>query len=589
MTKGETKPATKVAKATIYIDVEDEITSIIDKMENAGQKIVALVLPKRASTLQSIVNMRLLKRSADNAAKNVVLITAEEALLPLAGAAGLHVADSLNSKPYIPPLPAGMEKSPAKTAKAAAKEAPVADAEVADKVSDEELPTKIDYKKSIGELAAVQGVDSPETIELGDEEESPEAEAAKATEKLPKSSKDKKIKVPDFDRFRMLMFGGIAAFIALIVFIYLALTVMPKATIAIQTTSSPVSGNLNLTTDPNAKTVDTAKGIIPGFSKSTDQAGTQSVPATGQQNSGNRAKGTMTFYNCNQTDTLEGTDHTVPAGTGVTANGLTYITQDNAKVSPSHYIAGKCQNDQPSSSVDVVAQTGGQKYNQDATTYSVSGYSTISGKGSKITGGTDNIQTVVSQTDVDNAVTKLKGSTATNFVSNFENTLAAQGYYVFVSTLKQADPVTSASPAIGQQASSTTVTIKITYSVLAVKKTDLSQAITAALTKQIDPTKQKLDDNDVISGATIGVSNQSGPATATLNIAEETSAVPIIDTGSLAKKLAGKKSGEISAQINTIPGVKNVSVNFSPFWVSKAPKASKIHITLQHVKSSSDH
>ena len=55
------------AKDVIYIDVDDEITTIIDKVRSSQSKILALVLPKRATTLQSIVNMKLLKRSADEA------------------------------------------------------------------------------------------------------------------------------------------------------------------------------------------------------------------------------------------------------------------------------------------------------------------------------------------------------------------------------------------------------------------------------------------------------------------------------------------------------------------------------------------
>ena len=89
-------------KDTIYIDIDDEITGIIDKLRASDGKVVALVLPKRASVLQSIVNMRLLKRAADEAKKHVVLITAEVGLLPLAGAAGVHVAKTLTSKPEIP-------------------------------------------------------------------------------------------------------------------------------------------------------------------------------------------------------------------------------------------------------------------------------------------------------------------------------------------------------------------------------------------------------------------------------------------------------------------------------------------------------
>ena len=57
-------------KDVIYIDVDDEITSIISKLQESSGKIVALVLPKRAVVLQSIVNLKLLKHIADNNKKN---------------------------------------------------------------------------------------------------------------------------------------------------------------------------------------------------------------------------------------------------------------------------------------------------------------------------------------------------------------------------------------------------------------------------------------------------------------------------------------------------------------------------------------
>jgi len=69
-------------KHTIYVDVDDEITAIIDKVKSAPDKIVALVLPKRATVLQSIVNMKLLKKSATASKKSLVLITSEAGLLP---------------------------------------------------------------------------------------------------------------------------------------------------------------------------------------------------------------------------------------------------------------------------------------------------------------------------------------------------------------------------------------------------------------------------------------------------------------------------------------------------------------------------
>ena len=96
------------AKDTIYIDIDDEITSIIDKVQASKHKIVALVLPKRATTLQSIVNMRLLKRTGEETEKHIVLITSEASLLPLAGIVGMYVAKTLQTKPAIPAAPASM-------------------------------------------------------------------------------------------------------------------------------------------------------------------------------------------------------------------------------------------------------------------------------------------------------------------------------------------------------------------------------------------------------------------------------------------------------------------------------------------------
>src|SRR3989344_4479895 len=174
--------AEKPGKETVYIDLDDEITSIIDKVENTGEKVVALVLPKRAAVLQSIVNMRLLKRAAENAGKNIVLITSDPAILPLAGAAQLHVAKSLHSKPYIPPSPVPLHET-----------APPPSNEVPEAKTEEEIDetnAKIDYGRSIGELAAGHEVEEPETIPLDSEDVAAE-EAAGASTAKPKIPKEK--------------------------------------------------------------------------------------------------------------------------------------------------------------------------------------------------------------------------------------------------------------------------------------------------------------------------------------------------------------------------------------------------------------
>ena len=92
-------------KDVIYIDIDDEITAIIDKLRTSEARIVALVLPKRATVFQSSVNMKLLKKAADESKKRLVLITSEANLMPLASSIGLYVAKNLQSKPEIPLSP----------------------------------------------------------------------------------------------------------------------------------------------------------------------------------------------------------------------------------------------------------------------------------------------------------------------------------------------------------------------------------------------------------------------------------------------------------------------------------------------------
>ena len=74
-------------KDVIYIDVEDDITTIISKIKASKERIIALVPPRRIGVLQSAVNIRLLARAATSADKRIVLITNDSVLAGLAATA----------------------------------------------------------------------------------------------------------------------------------------------------------------------------------------------------------------------------------------------------------------------------------------------------------------------------------------------------------------------------------------------------------------------------------------------------------------------------------------------------------------------
>jgi hypothetical protein len=557
----------KSMKDTIYVDVDDEITSIIDKVEGAKHKIVALVLPKRAASLQSIVNMRLLKRSSEKAAKNVVLITNEPSLMPLAGAVGMYVAKNLQTKPEIPPPPNSYVQ-PTETDKEPAEEI------------DEDETSKIDYNKPIGELAAASELDdSP--IDL-DDETAPAA--AKPSASTPKTKKSSKLKVPNFERFRLLLIAGIAGVIGLVVFAIFAIFILPKAEITVKTASQPVSANFRLTTSDTATELDEAAGILPASLKTADQESTQQVPATGQKNNGVKASGTVKFsIPCSS---VTGSPPKVPAGTGVSTNGLTFITQKTAELDNAEFTGGCKFTD----SVSVVAQQAGVKYNVGPSTFTMNCSSCSSGisisSSAAMTGGTDDIVTVVSQQDVETAKQKVSSADSDEFSRTFQQQLEETGFYVLTSTLKLSEPATVTTPEVGQPASSVTVTVKISYTVLVVPRSELEKAVENKLKEQIDQQRQKLSKENVLEDLDITIENQTSPTKATLVINQETTAVPVLDINAIKAQVAGKKRSEIETLVKQYPGVESVGTKFSPFWVSKAPsKPDKVKIKLEEVKA----
>ena len=578
---------TPTGKDVIYIDIDDEITTLIDKMRSSHARIVALVLPKRATTLQSIVNMKLLKRAADDAKKHLVLITSEAGLLPLAGDVGVHVAKTLQSKPEIPPSPH------------AAHHEPVEDSEEAVSLEDEDEhatskavnEANLDKLKPVGELAGVKAeeVDHAgkldDSFELDDEEEPAEVAAAntagnrRGTEK----GKGKKLSIPNFNKFRLLLVLGGAGIVLFIVLLVVALSVLPKATITIKTNDQSLDTNATITLNPSATAVDTTGNVIPAQSQQTQKTLTQQVSTTGQQNNGQKATGSVTFtaQECNII-IPKSAPASVPAGTAITASGLTFITQQTTSFSNKGALDGNgCADFSANNATAITAQTGGTKYNlPSGTNFKVSGRSDVGGSGST-DGGTDSIIQIVAQADIDSATQKLGTVDTSGVKQQLENTLKNDGLLPIPGTFNAGTPSTSTSANVGDQATSVTVTQQITYTMLGVKQSDLQTFIAATLKQRIDPSKQSILDYG-ISSAIFNVQTQAGGGSATVVMQDTAVVGSQLNIANLKKQVAGKKTADVESIIKANPGVTDVTVKYSPFWVSSVPgKTSKVIIKVE--------
>ncbi len=569
-------------KDVIYIDVDDEITGIIDKVRGSGQKIVALVLPKRATVLQSIVNMKLLKRAAEEAQKNIVLITSEAGLLPLAGNVGMHVAKTLQTKPEIPEGPGAQDNQPL------AVDETDADTDVDDEPLEDDV--SVDKARTVGELAMGTTVedDLDDTIEMDDEDEDqPDPEVSdgvgSAAVAAKKSKDKKKFSVPNFNRFRLLMLLGIPLVILLIIGGYVCLAVLPKASVVIQTDSQAINSSavLTLKTNPDTK-LDIPGGVVPATVQSTQKTLTQQVDATGQQNNGVRATGkvTLALGDCSVPSV------TIPAGSALAASGLTFITQESATLS-SVKIGSQCKNSSfpnfSTATVDVNAQTGGAQYNLAATNYTVPGFSNVSGSGTAMAGGTDNITKIVTKADIDNATQKIGAQDTTTLKTQLQTTLATKNLIAITETFNAAAPETKTSVNAGDAADNVTVTQTITYTMLGVTQSDLQKLVAADVDKKIDTKKQSILDYGLTSSV-YGLQSQN-PDGASVTFQTTVVAGSNLNVAEIKSQIVGKKAGDAKSIIKQNPGVKDVTVSYSPFWVSSIPgKTSKITITVQKPK-----
>lgn len=550
---------TEPQKDTIYIDVDDEITGIIDKVNSSDHKIVALVLPKRATVLQSIVNMKLLKRNSDKSKKKLVLITSEAGLLPLAGAVGLHVAKNLQSKPAIP---AGPDTSDIPES--------LVNEEELESEGDEE--PEIDDSKAIGELAGVAAVasampEAEETIDLDDDAESTPAAAAAGAgkSKAVKPKKDKKLKVPNFERFRKVLIIGGIALVVLLVGGYFALAKMPKAKIVITTDTSTTNPTITFTANTANKAFDEAGKVVPAELATVKKTDTQTAPATGQKNNGNKASGTMSASAkvCNSISAPS----SIPSGTGVSANGLTYITQQDIAFTFDS-ISGGCINFKSSGS-PITAQNGGANYNTASTSFAVAGRPDVSASGSA-NGGTDNMIKVIAQSDVDNAKAKLANNSDAA-KNELAATLKKDGFMAITSSFATDGPKITTTPKVGDQGDSVSVSGETTYTMLGVNEANLGTVVDAQIKSQIDTSKQAVQNNG-ISTATYTVNGKDNP-----QVTVQTTATigPNLDTEAIKKEIAGKKKAESIEIIQNRPSIKSVTVSYSPFWVSKTPSDPK--------------
>lgn len=549
-------------KDTIYIDVEDDITAIIGKVKGSKSKVVALVPPKRIGVLQSAVNLRLLARAAKQSKKHLVLISGNSALTALAASAGIASARTLQSKPQLPTPPAAAENN--------------ADEDI---INGADLPVgdlartsedSVDAEKTALASPVVDSVIRSNTVK---ESTSPFSAAAKRTS--PVAAARSKVKVPNFDTFRKKMALGVTAGVLLIGFLVWAIWFAPHANIIITARTIDASSNPKVTLVPAGDTNADAS-TLKVISQKLEKEVTLSFEATGTKEVGDKATGQVVFHNCESPNSI-----TVPAGTGISAGGKTYITQASATVpgGQGNFWTGSC-NAGKSSGVAVVAQDIGEDFNADeGTRFSVAGHANSSSDryfravaSTAIDGGSRKEITVVSQADVDSAIEQLTKENTDGMKSQLAEAFSGD-IAPIEATFSVSQGEVASSPAVDQEAKDgkANLTGALVYTMLGIDKKEKGTFLSAYFEKQLeDESNQRVYDNGADKASFMDVRPaENGAYTATMTATAKFG--PKIDDAAVKSGARGKRYGDVQSSLEQISGVESVDVKFSPFWVKTVP------------------
>lgn len=437
------------AEDTLYIDADEEITSVIDKLTESQAPTILLVVPKGAMLLQSVVNLKLLKKEAEEKGKNIALVTTDTVGRNLAAQVGLTVYHDIESRePIVAP---GREERP----------------------SIEET-IEVDMSGGIKE--------PPVRVHhyLGGKEEKP---LQQRYETGPLTYGFRK---------RRFAIGAASSIFALagILFLY------PKTTVVLGVKSQPFESTIEITIDKKIAEVNRNSSILPGRELSKEKEKTTTATATGKKIVGEKATGSVTVYNCYQSVPL-----TLSLGTTLTSGGKSFVTRAAVTVPAAVIIGSNCTT-AGQEAVAVEAAAVGADHNLLAnSTFCSSAYPCFGGtyvnakNQADLTGGTSREVTTLKQEDINAAVNQAKEELFADALSEVKSEAKSQNLRILDAAVDQQIVEQTSDKTVGTEASDAQVTTKVRVRTLAFNESDYRQMIVDLLTLRL-PADKKL----VLSG-----------------------------------------------------------------------------------------
>lgn len=569
----------------LYFEPTDEVTKAIERVRESSSRQVAMVLPRGSIILQSIVNLKLIARTATATNKELSIVTVDKIGRNLALQVGIPVFGKIEGGKVTGKV---LQKTPE----------PVTPQGVRDQVmrETEEITTvtgiqvhRYDSHDKLNQLTEAE----PEVV-LGDpatpitpvsygfpvpaeeKDETASSGGGTITHLRDSSGRDmgrRRLKVSPKTKKVVLGVAGLVIALAAAGLWWF----YPKTTVTL--TLKGEKKDVNLTIKAGIESV--ADKDVTLKSLSITKEGSKTVPATGTKNTGNTATGTVNLVNKYGNAPI-----TIASGTTIqTSDGKQYTTTVGVVV-PGAVITveGTTQTLKQSGTVEVnvTAAAAGDQYNINSGTLSISGVTDqkdgkVYADTPKITGGTTQTLKLVTAADIDGAKSQLIEQLTSDANSDAINQSSTGEIIKEASATEITSFSADANPT--DQKDQVTVRASIKVNALVVSRDDLAGALTKKGNADVGADKQFTLDPASLAYTVSSASSATG--TAILSAKATGSVAAKIDQVSLTKQLGGKSQKAAEEVLKAVPLYQSTTFTYDPSWLwHRLPKSVK-HISLQ--------
>lgn len=556
----------------IYLETDDEITSVIDKIKKTNSTNVDVIVPNRATLIQSIVNLKLLKRQSDFLEKKLTLFINDEKGINLATKAGLKIETNLKNKD----ININQEK---KAKSNSNKSLNVSKVDFSNKINNAEPIVKKNINKNkqdaeVKDDSLFAGI-TKKINSFGndkDQDDKVEKSQKKEVNKYFKINPKGKVHLlPSVNLRSFLIFFGISVLVIAVIF----MMILPTANITVKPKTEPFSTSFEVVISNNVETLDIENIVLPGETITHEEkSDKQKFKATGEKDVGEKAKGEIVVYNNYSSDPITLIPSTRFVSADKTFFTLHEITIPGASIEGGIAVAGTTK-------VRVEADFEGEEYNIRPTRFIIPNLPTDKQNGiygesiTAFSGGSSRIVKVISDEDYENAKNKLFESTFDKMIDSLsgkigENKILATGI------MKKEIVEINSSPGSGEEADEFELDIKVKVIGYSVDRDDIDVIINNKFSELV-PEDKYIINNDITEGIDFepihGVVSDEDSIAAQINITKQVAWK--LDEKNIKDNIKGMNIEDAKDYMSQNKNIISVDLSFWPFWVRSVPKNYK--------------